>query len=106
MCLFKKKKQKVEIDEPKKLSEEAVDYIKKYAIKDLGITKPIDEDVFLEIFDMAESDELHMIDEEGYDRKDLSSEEYLRCVAGMEFVTECCQITIDYDDLNRRLGLK
>jgi hypothetical protein len=44
-------------------------FIKKYAIPDLGITCPIDENKFDEISDYAEECELNMIDENGEDKQ-------------------------------------
>ena len=66
----------------------------------------IDEDIFDEIFEIAESWELDMIDENGFDKTDDPFSE--RDTMGMHFVTEMSGQDGDPDlsDLNRRLGLR
>jgi len=103
MCFLKRKNKKEVV--LKKLSDESVEYIKSYAIKNLKITKPIDVDMFYKILDLAENDELKLTDSEGYNRTDLTDEEKTQFTKGMNFVSECSDIDVDFDDLNKRLGL-
>lgn len=87
------------------VSEEAVDFIRKYVLPIKHI-EYINEDIFDEIFDLAEEWELDMVDENGDDKKDNPFEE--RDENGMNFVTEISgqDGEPDLDDLNRRLGLQ
>ncbi len=89
------------------LSEDAVCFIKDFAMKELKIELPIDEDKFDLIFDFACDCELHMVDENGDDRKDDYSEKE-RDVCGDKFVSEISgnygqNKEPDLDDLNKRL---
>ena len=98
---FKKKKdEKI----PKKLSEEALMFIKKYAIPTLNIQGKINTDSAIKILDFACQCELNMIDDEGKDRTDDYPEKE-RNILGDSYVTEISAYEIDLDDLNQRLGL-
>lgn len=86
------------------LSDEAIYFIKNYAMKELNVILPIDEDKFYEILEFADECELHMIDEDGNDRQDNYPEKE-RDIFGDKFVTEVSgkNCEPDLDDLNRRL---
>lgn len=86
------------------VSEEAIEFIRKYILPMKQIDF-IDEDAFYDILDIAESWELDMIDENGSDKKDYPFIE--RDTMGMNFVAEITGQDGDpnLDDLNRRLGL-
>ena len=87
------------------VSEEAVEFIRTYILPVKHIDF-IDEDVLYDIFDIAESWELDMIDENGFDREDNPFME--RDTMGMNFVSEISgqDGEPDLEDLNRRLGLR
>lgn len=85
-----------------KLSEQALLFIKKYAIPTLKIQGKIDEDSAMAILDFACQCELNMIDEQGCDKiGDYPEKE--RDVLGDAYVTETSAYIIDLDDLNNRL---
>jgi hypothetical protein len=101
MKLFKKKKQ----DEvPIKLSEQALLFIKKYAIPALNIQEKIDEDSAINILGFAVQCELNMINDQGYDRTEEYPEKE-RDFLGHAYVTETSAYGIDLEYLNKRLGL-
>ena len=102
--MFKWLKKKQEVNNPKKLSEEAILFIKKYAIPKLKIQGRINEDVAIDILDFACDCELNMIDEQGDDRTDDYPEKE-RDILGDAYVTETSAYEIDLIDLNERLGL-
>ncbi len=87
------------------VSEEAIEFIRTYILPVKHIDF-IDEDVFYDIFDIAESWELDMIDENGFDKTDDPFIE--RNTMGMNFVSEMSgqDGEPDLEDLNRRLGLR
>ena len=87
------------------VSEEAIEFISTYILPVKHIDF-IDEDVFYDIFDIAESWELDMIDENGFDKTDVPFIE--RNTMGMNFVSEISgqDGEPDLEDLNRRLGLR
>ena len=101
MRFFKKKQQD---DTPIKLSEQALLFIKKYAIPTLNIQEKINEDSAMDILDFAIQCELNMVTAEGYDRTDEYPERE-RDFLGDAYVTETSAYGIDLDDLNRRLEL-
>ena len=86
------------------VSDEAIEFIRTHIIPIKHIDY-IDEDIFYDILDIAESWELDMIDDEGFDKTDNPFME--RDTMGMNFVTEISgqDNEPDLDDLNRRLGL-
>lgn len=87
------------------VSEEAIEFIRTYILPIKHIDF-IDEDVFHDIFDIAESWELDMIDENGFDKKD---DPFIkRNTMGMNFVSEISGQNGEpnFEDLNRRLGLR
>ncbi len=98
--LFKKNRQ---VEVSKKVSEQAILFIKKYAIPALCIQGRIDENLFFDILNFACQCEQNMIDEQGYDRTDDYPEKE-RDIWGDAFVTEISAYKIDLDDLNKRLG--
>ncbi|MFI3229066.1 MAG: hypothetical protein R3Y23_02745 [Bacillota bacterium] len=51
------------------LSDDAINFISKYAISELSITQPIDEDTLLDILELACDYELLMVDANGNDNK-------------------------------------
>ena len=102
--MFKWLKNKKEVDIPKKLSEQALLFVKNYAIPSLKIQGKIDEDASMDIFDFACQCELNMVDDNGYDRTDDYPEKE-RDILGDAYVSETSAFVIDLDDLNQRLGL-
>ncbi len=103
--MFKWLKKKQKEDNPKKLSEQALLFIKKYAIPTLKIQGKIDEDIAMDILDFACQCELNMIDEQGCDRIDDYPEKE-RDILGDAYVTETSAYKIDIVDLNNRLILQ
>lgn len=101
MKFFKKKKQE---DATIKLSEQALLFIKKYAIPVLNIQEKINEDSAMDILDFAIQCELNMVNDQGYDRIEEYPEKE-RDFLGDAYVTETSAYGIDLDDLNKRLGL-
>lgn len=103
-CMKKKEK------EIFKLSESAILFIKKYAMEELNITSPIDEDKLSEIYSLADEWEQFIIDENGRD-KDYDYPEKEKAEMADKFVSELCGqwcsrlFEPDYVDLNQRLGL-
>jgi hypothetical protein len=82
-------------------------FIKKYAIPDLGILCPIDEEKFDIIADYADKCELNMIDENGED-KQYDYPEKERDILGDKFVTFLSSYAdknyfIDYEELNKNV---
>lgn len=101
---MKSLKKKQQENTPKKLSEQALLFIKKYAIPSLNIQGKIDDDSAMDILDYACQCELHMTDEQGRDRIDNYPEKE-RDIWGDAYVTETSACKIDLNDLNQRLGL-
>lgn len=97
-------KNKKKIDTPKKLTEQALLFIKKYAIPTLKIQGKIDYDSAMDILNFACQCEQNMINEQGCDRIDDYPEKE-RDILGDAYVTETSAYKIDLDDLNQRLGL-
>lgn len=98
------------VRKPKKfiLSDDAVRFIKSYAMTELNIVLPIDEDKFDDIFDFAEMCELNMMDDEGNDRQEDYPEKE-RDILGDKFVGEVSgnygkDNEPDLVDLNSRLA--
>jgi len=88
----------------KKLSDNALLFIKKYAMDALHINQKIDDDIACDILHFACQCELNMVDSEGKDRtEDYPQKE--RDILGDAYVTEVSDYLIDLDDLNNRLGL-
>lgn len=102
--MFKWLKSKKKLNTPKKLTEQALLFIKKYAIPTLKIQGKIDYDLAMDILDFACQCEQNMINEQGRDRTDEYPEKE-RDVLGDAYVTETSAYEIDLDDLNQRLGL-
>jgi len=106
MC-FKKK-----IKQPKifKISDESIEFIKKYLLDECKITKKINDENLDDFLDVAFDWETLMVDEQGNDKTyDYPNKE--RNEMADKFVTEISgkwtsgKWTVDFDDLNRRLGL-
>ena len=87
-----------------KLSEQAILFLKTYAIPELKITTKIDDDLLDEIISIASLWESEMVNDEGYDRKDDYPEKERNEMAD-KFVTEASAQIVDLDDLNARLNL-
>lgn len=93
-----------------KLSDSAIYFILKYALKELNINSKINERIAEEILNYAENCELNMIDENGTD-KDYEYPEKERDILGDLYVSEVSgyyskNIDINLEDLNNRLNLK
>lgn len=93
-----------------KLSDTAISFVSKYALKELNINSKIDEKIADEIFIFAENCELNLIDENGSD-KDYDYPEKKRDILGDLYVSEVSgyyskNIDIDLDELNKKLKLK
>lgn len=93
-----------------KLSDTAISFVSKYALKELNINSKIDEKIADEIFIFAENCELNLIDENGSD-KDYDYPEKERDILGDLYVSEVSgyyskNIDIDLDELNKKLKLK
>jgi hypothetical protein len=86
-------------------TEREILFIKKYAIPDLGLTEPLNEEQFDKICMYAEECELDMIDENGEDRQgDYPEKE--RDILGDRFVTFMSSYAdidyvIDYEELSK-----
>jgi hypothetical protein len=94
-------------EKPEKLifTADAILFIKKYAIPELSLTNPLDEDQFDEICTFADDCELDMIDENGED-KQYDYPEKERDILGDKFVTFMSHHAdidyyIDYDELSK-----
>lgn len=102
---FIKRKKIEEVEIPKKVSDEAIYFIKKYAIHALNLSLPLNEDSFCEVLAFADECELNMIDplsKYGSD-KDYDYPEKERDILGDKFVSETSAYLIDLEDLNERL---
>ena len=106
--MFRKKKKSIIKEYPKFiLSDNAIYFIKNFALTELKIELPIDEDKFYLIYDFACDCELNMVDDDGYDIQENYPEKE-RDVRGDKFVTEVSghyanDDEPDLDDLNKRL---
>ena len=95
------------------LSENAVAFIKKFAINALNINSPINEETLERIIDLATQWELDMIDPLSKDGCDKTCDypDRERNEAADKFVSEITgqwndeKLVPDFDDLNKRLGL-
>ncbi|MCQ2772990.1 MAG: hypothetical protein MJ238_06960 [Bacilli bacterium] len=79
------------------LSQRSVDFIKDYALIDLKISTPIDQEAFEQIFDYAIDCELNSVDENGDDKKGYDMES--RDGEADAFITELSLHSDDYVDL-------
>ena len=111
MGIFKKKKKEIKRFY---LSEDALNFIKKYVLDELKIDKFIDEEKLDEIIKLATIWELDMIDPNskyGSD-KQYDYPEKERNEMADKFVSEVTgkwnddELVPDFDDLNKRLRLK
>ena len=105
--LFKKKNKKINVF---KLSDEAIEFIKTYLLKELNVTTRIDMDILDDFISVAFDWESSMVDENGND-KTCAYPNKKRNEMADRFVTEVSgklstDLWIpDFDDLNNRLGL-
>lgn len=92
------------------LSDDAVNFIKTYLLKECNVTTKIDMDVLDDFISIAFDWETAMIDENGYDRTDNYPHKERNEMAD-RFVSEVSgKLSTglwvpDFDDLNKRLGL-
>lgn len=106
MC-FTKKNKGVNIF---RLSDEAIEFIKTYLLKELNITTQVDMDMLDDFVSIAFDWESEMVDENGEDRtydypnkkRNEMAERFVSEVSG-KLSTDLC--VPDLDDLNKRLGL-
>lgn len=104
MC-FKKKQPKIF-----KLSNDSIQFIRKYLIDELEIRTKIDEDILVECISVAFDWESLMVDENGQDRtydypdkqRNEMADKFVSDVSG-RFSSE--KWILDFEDLNKRLGL-
>lgn len=93
-----------------KLSDEAVEFIKIYLLKELNITTKIDMDILDDFVSMAFDWESEMVDENGNDKtydypnkeRDEMADRFVSEVSGKLYTDLWIP---DFDDLNKRLGL-
>ncbi len=105
---FKKKKKEVKVFE---LSEEAINFIKTYLLKECNITTKIDRDTLDQFVVVASNWESGMVDENGnditYDYPDKEKNEMAdRFVSEVSGKLASDYWTVDFDELNKKLGLK
>ena len=104
---FKKKNKSVNVF---KLSDEAIEFIKRYLLKELNVTGKVDMDILDDFVSIAFDWETEMVDENGKD-KDYDYPNKERNEMADRFVSEISgklstDLWIpDFDDLNKRLGL-
>lgn len=106
MC-FKKKNKQLKFF---KLSDEAIEFIKKYLLKECNVVTKIDGDILDVFLSVAFDWESLMVDENGNDKKyDYPGKE--RNEMADRFVSEVSGKwtsglwTPDFEDVNKRLGL-
>lgn len=92
-----------------RLSNESVEFIKKYLLKDTDISK-INADILAEFVAIAFDYESLMVDKNGsektYDYPDKERNEMAdRFISEISVKLESDLWVIDFDDLNKRLGL-
>ena len=104
---FKKKNKCVNVF---KLSDEAIEFIKIYLLKELNVTTKVDMDTLDDFVSVAFDWESEMVDENGNDKTyDYPNKE--RNEMADRFVSEISgklstdSWIPDFDDLNKRLGL-
>jgi len=104
---FKKKKKEVKVFE---LSEEAINFIKTYLLKECNITTKIDRDTLDQFVVVAFNWETDMVDENGnditYDYPEKERNEMAdRFVSEVSGKLASDYWTVDFDELNKKLGL-
>lgn len=95
-----------------RLSDSAVEFIRKYIMPEMGLSSAIDSDILDEIVELATQWEINLIDPESEDGRDKTYDypERARDVAADNFVTEITgqwdddELIPDFDDLNQRLA--
>ena len=103
---FKKKNKDLSVF---KLSDEAIEFIRLYLLKELNISTKIDMDILDDFVFIAFDWESEMVDENGKDKDDYPNKE--RNEMADRFVSEVSgKLSTglwipDFDDLNKRLGL-
>lgn len=106
MC-FSKKNKKVQFF---RVSDEAVEFIRKYLLQECNVTSKIDGDTLDDFLSVAFDWETEMVDENGYDKtydypdKDRN-ERADRFVSEISGKWSSGLWVPDFDDLNKRLGL-
>ena len=113
MFFNRNKKSKDLIPEKFRLSDNAIMFIKKYALAELHITNPIDVEMLDRIIDIATQWEMDMIDPLSKDGCDKTYDypERERNETADKFVGEITgkwdgeKFVPDLEDLNKRLGL-
>ena len=105
---LKKKNKEVKVF---KLSDEAIEFIRKYLLQECNVTTKIDRDLLDEFVNIAFDWETMMVDEKGFDKTyDYPDKE--RNAMADRFVSEVSgKFSSDFwvpdiDDLNEKLGLK
>lgn len=104
MCFRKKEKEKKMV----KLSDKTINFIKKYMINELSISSPINEDVLNDIYyRCTDYDDKLAMREEGMALEPIEEE---KCLMASDVEEELFiaieKNVVDFDDLNKRLGLK
>ncbi len=96
-----------------KVTDDSIRFIKNYVIPEMKLSEPIDETTLNKIIRLADDWEADMIDadSDNYSDKTFSYPERDRNTAADRFVSEISGYwskhgNVDFDDLNRRLGLK
>ena len=113
--MFFNKKDRNKQQKPEKfcLSENAIGFIKKFALNELNITSPIDEETLDRIIELAGEWELDMIDPLSKDGCDKTYDypERERNEMADKFIGEVTgqwddeKLVPDFEDLNKKLGL-
>ncbi len=105
---LKKKNKEIKVF---KLSDEAIEFIRKYLLQECNVTTKIDRDLLDEFVNIAFDWETMMVDEKGLDKTyDYPDKE--RNEMADRFVSEVSgKLSSDFwvpdiDDLNEKLGLK
>ena len=106
MC-FKKRNKVMRVF---KLSDEAIEFIKIYLLKECNVTTKIDMDILDEFVSIAFDWESLMVDENGYDKtyeypnkeRNEMADRFVSEVSGKLSTDSWIP---DFDDLNKRLGL-
>ena len=105
---LKKKNKEIKVF---KLSDEAIEFIRKYLLRECNVTTKIDRDLLDKFVNVAFDWETMMVDENGFDKTyDYPGKE--RNEMADRFVSEVSgKLSSDFwipdiDDLNEKLGLK
>ena len=107
MCFNKKSKQLKKF----KLSIDAIEFIKKYLLSECNVTSKIDENIIEDFLSISFDWETLTVDEYGKDKnydypnkeRNEMADRFVSEVSG-KWTSGCW--TIDFDDLNNKLGLE